>query len=115
MPADNSQGSAEGGPLRQLLLSPEMANEVAVLIAQALDDRDRRRQQHRRSFIADNPNRNNENNSTNANNCTQGQSLGYSLGTNPNQVSTSGVSLRWNPEDIGFFEPGNSDGEDYNY
>jgi hypothetical protein len=32
------------------------------------------------------------------------------------QINASGVSLRWNPEEIGFFEPDNADGaEDYEY
>lgn len=108
---NNNGGNAAGtAPVREHLLSPEMATEIAVLIIRALDECDR--YQRRQSLGG---------NGAGANNGGSRENNGFdngnqSFGNGYDMVNASGISLRWNPEDIGFFEPDNSaNAEDYEY
>lgn len=93
-------------PPRQPLLSPEMTIEIANLIANALDERERRSNRGRPGTIANDRNDNSIQNlparpNTNTENHPAYQGTSCDNTVNP----TTGVSMRWNPEDIGFFEP----------
>jgi len=105
----NNGGNAAGAATaREHLLSPEMATEIAVLIARALDERDRH--QRRQSLSGNGANNGGSSGGNTFDTRNKNLSNGYDI------VNASGSSLRWNPEDIGFFEPDNSANvDDYEY